>query len=275
MEATFFAAIIAAITILGCILILGIVFRDFFWFWQKRKDDESEYSPWYSRNQSFLITVGIVFVIQTGCTRSCLTETSSYDHYNSDGFNEVTGEYNNQYQGSEQQQKDLELIDQYSHWLRQIQEQKRWGLGYYRYQSVMYKKEPENVHKVFHTTISSRNSIPKSQLLTMQPKHIDWHEKEQACIETTSFLYFVFVYTLRLENPEHFVLRIIKVPSPNRISLFPDFVFPVEFGFSAHWEESWFMSVYHRTTAGKCKFILALNPGKKVFGNLLHFLHPA
>ena len=30
MEATFFAAIIAAITILGCILILGIVFRDFF-----------------------------------------------------------------------------------------------------------------------------------------------------------------------------------------------------------------------------------------------------
>ena len=115
MEATFFAAIIAAITILGCILILGIVFRDFFWFWQKRKDDESEYSPWYSRNQSFLITVGIVFVIQTGCTRSCLTVTSSYDQYNHDGFNEVTGEYNNQYQGSEQQQKDLELIDQYSH----------------------------------------------------------------------------------------------------------------------------------------------------------------
>lgn len=43
------------------------------------------------------------------------SSSSSTSRYNRDGFNEVTGEYNNPYQGSEQQQRDLELIDQYDH----------------------------------------------------------------------------------------------------------------------------------------------------------------
>lgn len=57
-----------------------------------------------------IISLGIWFFLTK--MPKCSSSTSQY---NSDGFNEVTGEYNNPYQGSEQQQRDLELIDQYSH----------------------------------------------------------------------------------------------------------------------------------------------------------------
>lgn len=64
--------------------------------------------------KSFGVIIVISFAIWFFASKvpKCSSSTS---HYNSDGFNEVTGEYNNPYQGSEQQQRDLELIDRYSH----------------------------------------------------------------------------------------------------------------------------------------------------------------